>query len=433
MNKKTMRKILSMLLSLAMLVSLLAGLSLTASAAVLTGTSTGYTKASDVNYVTVSGTVANWGARGETATFLTTYAQSYYTGSYSYATLSALSGDSGTGTSFYSSALGSAIHSMLAAKQTSTTSYNGTKDLYKYTDCVNSNYSYISSYYSGTQLNGAWDGSTWNREHTWPQSKGADKGTPMGYDMQSVRPAGTAINSDRGSTPYGESSKFYDPNEIAINNSLYAPEHLGSYRGDCARVILYDYVVYGKAGGYSNDFYQGNAQLLSKLGKNGVFESIPILLKWHMQDPSSLTEMVRNDGAQAYQGNRNPFIDYPELAIQMLKDQVTSYPVSVTGAEMWPAYSLTLNTGFIAYMGTKTSRPKEVTVTGADYEYDKVSGRLIITKVKGAVTISVASAQALERTEDGQQALKTIHNGQIVIIKNGKAYSILGAPVGDIR
>ena len=312
--------------------------------------------------------------------------------------------------------------------------YNALRYAYVNVDKDLNHNGYIIGYYDGQSMNGTWDGgTTYNREHTWPQSKGADKGTPMGYDMQSVRPASTAINSDRGNTPYGESSKFYDPDVIAINNSLYTPEHLGSYRGDCARVILYDYVVYGKAGGYSNDFYLGNAQLLSKLGKNGVFESIPILLKWHMQDPSSLTEMVRNDGAQAYQGNRNPFIDYPELAIQILKDQVTSYPVSVTGAEMCPAYSLTLNTGFIAYMGTKTSRPKEVTVTGADYEYDKVSGRLIITKVKGAVTISVASAQALEMTEDGQQALKTIHNGQIVIIKNGKAYTILGAPVGDIR
>ena len=312
--------------------------------------------------------------------------------------------------------------------------YNALRSAYVNVDKDLNNSGNIIGYYDGQSMNGTWDGgTTYNREHTWPQSKGADKGTPMGYDMQSVRPANAAINSSRGSKAYGEGSQYYDPNEIAINNSLYAPEHLGSYRGDCARVILYDYVVYGEAGGHKNDFYLGNAQLLSKLGKNGIFESVGVLLKWHMQDPSSLTEMVRNDGAQAYQGNRNPFIDYPELAIQILKDQVTSYPVSVTGAEMWPAYSLTLNTGFIAYMGTKTSRPEEVTVTGADYEYDKVSGRLTVTNVKGAVTISVASAQALEMTEDGQQALKTIHNGQIVILKNGKAYSILGAPVGDIR
>ncbi len=312
--------------------------------------------------------------------------------------------------------------------------YNALRFAYVSVDKDLNNSGNIIGYYDGQSMNGTWDqGTTYNREHTWPQSKGADKSTPMGYDMQSVRPANAAINSSRGSKAYGEGSQFYDPNEIAINNSLYAPEHLGSYRGDCARVILYDYVVYGEAGGHKNDFYLGNAQLLNKLGKSGIFESVAVLLKWHMLDPSSLTEMVRNDGAQTYQGNRNPFIDYPELAIQMLKDKVTTYQVSVTGAEMWPAYSLTLANGFIAYMGTKTSRPAEVTVTGATSTYDKTSGRLTITNVKGAVSISVASPQALEMTEDGQKAIKTIHNEQIVIIKNGKAYSILGAPIGDIR
>ncbi len=312
--------------------------------------------------------------------------------------------------------------------------YNALRYAYVSVDKDLNNSGNIIGYYDGQSMNGTWDaGVTYNREHTWPQSKGADKDTPMGYDMQSVRPANAAINSSRGSKAYGEGSQFYDPNEIAINNSLYAPEHLGSYRGDCARVILYDYVVYGEAGGHKNDFYLGNAQLLNKLGKSGIFESVAVLLKWHMLDPSSLTEMVRNDGAQAYQGNRNPFIDYPELAIQMLKDKVTTYQVSVTGAEMWPLYSLTLANGFIAYMGTKTSRPAEVTVTGATSTYDKTSGRLTVTNVKGAVSISVASPQALEMTEDGQKAIKTIHNGQIVIIKNGKAYSILGAPIGDIR
>lgn len=301
--------------------------------------------------------------------------------------------------------------------------------------------SLIIGFYDGCSMKGKWDaGTTWNREHTWPQVKfkgSYSDGTsiPMGYDMQTVRPTSTAVNSSRGSKAYGEGGSYYNPDENGINNPLYEAEHLGSYKGDCARCILYDYVVYGTKGGYSNKFYDAKvrADLLQQLGTSGVFQSIAVLLKWHMMDPSSLTEMVHNDGAQTYQGNRNPFIDYPELAIQMLKDKVTSYKVTVTGAEMWPAYSLTLSNGFIAYMGTKTSRPEEVTVTGATGTYDKASGKLTVTNVKSAVTISVASPQALEETQDGQKAIKTIYNGQIVIIKNGKAYTVLGAPVGDIR
>ena len=351
----------------------------------------------------------------------------YYTGDYSPENLRALSGNELFGA--LNTLMGNTCKLLESGYD-----YNALRYAYVSVDKDLNKSGNIIGYYDGQSMNGTWDaGVTYNREHTWPQSKGADKDTPMGYDMQSVRPANAAINSSRGSKAYGEGSQFYDPNEIAINNSLYAPEHLGSYRGDCARVILYDYVVYGEAGGHKNDFYLGNAQLLNKLGKSGIFESVAVLLKWHMLDPSSLTEMVRNDGAQTYQGNRNPFIDYPELAIQMLKDKVTTYQVSVTGAEMWPLYSLTLANGFIAYMGTKTSRPAEVTVTGATSTYDKTSGRLTVTNVKGAVSISVASPQALEMTEDGQKAIRTIHNGQIVIIKNGKAYSILGAPIGDIR
>ena len=353
--------------------------------------------------------------------------KNYYTGDFTPENLRALFGDELFG------ALNTLMGNTCKLNQ-SGYDYNSLRSAYVNVDKDLNTSGNIIGYYDGQSMNGTWDqGKTYNREHTWPQSQGANKSTPMGYDMQSVRPSSSAINSDRGNTPYGEGSNYYDPDVIAINNPLYETSHLGSYRGDCARVILYDYTVYGEAGGYSNSYYLGNAQLLDKLGKNGVFESITILLKWHMMDPSSLTEMVRNDGAQAYQGNRNPFIDYPELAIQMLQDQVTTYKVNVTGAEMWPAYSLTLNSGFIAYMGTKTSRPEEVTVTGATSTYNKDSGKLTITDVKGAVSISVASPQALEETQDGKKAIKTIHNGQIVIIKNGKAYTVLGAPVGDIR
>ncbi len=293
----------------------------------------------------------------------------------------------------------------------------------------------IIGYYDGSSMNGTWDsGKTYNREHTWPQSKGANSGTPMGHDMQSVRPANTAINGDRGNTPYGEHGAYYDPDEVAINNSWYVPSNLGSYRGDCARVILYDYVVYGEAGGYKNDLYLGNAQLLSKLGTNGVFESIPVLLKWHMNDPVSLTEMVRNDGAHTYQGNRNPFIDYPELAILMLKtaNGVTTYSVTTTGVTIWPAYSLTTKDGFIAYLGDKENRPESVTVSGATSSYDKETGRLTIRNVSQNISITAPVPSALEDIKEDKKALKTMYHGQLIIIKNGKAYNALGMPVSFV-
>lgn len=277
---------------------------------------------------------------------------------------------------------------------------------------------YIIGYYDGKQMNGSW-GSGYNREHTWPQSKGADKNITMGHDMQSVRPTNTSVNSDRGNTAYGEGSSYYDPDdEISINNSAYKKINLGTYRGDAARVIMYDYLVYGEAGGYKNKLYNGKAQLLSKLGSSGVFESLRIMLKWHMQDPPSLTEMVRNDGAQDYQGNRNPLIDYPELAIQVFlgNSKITTYNVNCSAsATLWPNYQYTLADGFIAYLTeVDGSHPKSVTVTGAKATYDAEMGRLTISNVTGEVTIS-ANGTAVEDVVFNNHAVIYTITGIVIV------------------
>ena len=222
--------------------------------------------------------------------------------------------------------------------------------------------------------------------------------------MQSVRPANKSVNSSRGNKGYGESGSYYDPNEIAISNGNYKTTNLGTYRGDCARVIMYDYLVYGHAGGYQNTLHSGTAQLLEKIGSNPVksdsivFESLHTMLKWHMQDPPSLTEMVRNDGAQDYQGNRNPLIDYPELAIQVFLEDIkelediTTYSVTESSAAtMWPAYRYTLSDGFIAYLtngdGSHPAK-SDLEITGATYTYNASLGRLTVSEVTGNMTIS---------------------------------------------
>ena len=39
-----------------------------------------------------------------------------------------------------------------------------------------------------------------------------------------------------------------------------------------------------------------------------------MLLQWCRQDPVSQKEIDRNNVVEQYQGNRNPFVDFPELA-----------------------------------------------------------------------------------------------------------------------
>ena len=294
-----------------------------------------------VNYIgSASGNVKNWGTRGTTATFLTELADNYYTGSYSYNTLSALSGDSGSGTDFYTSALGTAIHNMLTAKQTSTTSYAGTTSLYAYTDCVESG-NKISSYYSAVLVGPNWDsGSTWNREHTWPNSKGLDGADEN--DIMMIRPTSVSENSSRSNNAYGESSGYYDPNKLGQN-----------LHGDVARLMLQHLMRWGN----TSKFY----------GTGGVMESRAILLKWLAEDPVDTWELGRNDAVQRITGVRNVFVDYPELAFKLL------------GAEVPANYSTPSKSGIVA---------------GATYSASAGSGYEPVTEAARAKSIAPAAKSA---------------------------------------
>ncbi|MBQ0153641.1 MAG: M6 family metalloprotease domain-containing protein [Bacteroidales bacterium] len=336
----------------------------------------------------------------------------YYTGDAAYATMMTQSG---------SGLFGTLNTKMGQTMNTTGKSYNALRDAYVNVDRDLNRAGDIIGYYNGSSFNGTWDqGTTWNREHTWPQSK--FKGSysdgskiPMGYDMQSVRPAQSNVNNGRNNTAYGASNGYYDPDDIAINNANYKTENMGSYRGDAARVILYDYIVYGEMGGHSNSYYDSKvkADLITQVGSNSnsVFESLSVLLAWHMQDPPSLTEMVRNDGAAAYQGNRNPFIDYPELAILILKDEASVTEYTVTNATnnctITPNYTYTLSSGFVTYVynADGVTHPSEVSVAATsssnspralrkaaandpEFTYNATTGRLIVSGVKAPIKIT---------------------------------------------
>ncbi len=260
-------------------------------ATLLLGTPTGYDSADDVKYEKKTTTykdkqysnIANWGARNEPATFLTTPTQEYYTGNYTYDILSQKSGSSSQ-SNVPNSELYKALKSLMSSN-TKPNSYDDNKIYLRYTDCVNDDPTYISSFYSAVQLNGYWDYPAWNREHTWPNSKGL--GDKDEDDIMMIRPTAQSENSSRGNTAYGES--YYDPNGNGQN-----------LRGDCARIVLYVYTRWG------NTSYMW--------GSGGVMESLETLLKWMQEDPVDTWEMGRNDVVQSITGTRNVFVDYPEYA-----------------------------------------------------------------------------------------------------------------------
>ena len=357
------RRTLSVLVLLALLLSLFSG---------LTASAKEPTSASEVNYRKNGKYVYNWGTRDTTATFLTTYAQSYYTGSYSYTLLSSKSGSTSTSASaIYSSPLGTAIHTMLEAKQTSTTSYNGTKELYRYTDCEE-NQDKISSYYSAVAIGPGWgEGGSWNREHTWPNSKGLNGADEN--DIMMLRPTATSENSSRGNDAYGEGSGYYNPNQ-----------HGQNLHGDVARLMLQHLMRWGN----TSKFY----------GSGGVMESRAVLLKWLKEDPVDTWEMGRNDAVQSITGVRNVFVDYPELAFRLLGEDVpANYPTPSNGGsgETPVTYTLTAVSSNTAY-GTVSLSGKTITAAPkTGYQIDDTTpytvspaGAATVTRSGNTFTVS---------------------------------------------
>ena len=277
---------------------------------------TGYTTASDVEYVKSGKYVANWGARGETATFLSSYAEDFYSGNTEYDVMSEKLGSS-TLTAVPSSDLYKSLQTTMKDKHSYIISYAATRDLYKYTDCVRSDYSQISSFYSGGMFGSAWDsGKTWNREHVWPNSKGDLAGNGEN-DIMMLRPTLTSENGSRGNKAYGTTTAYYNPNT----------ESGGKYdlRGDVSRVILYQYVRWGCI----NTGSKYNSKDI--FGVDGVIESLDVLLLWMEQDPVDTWEMGRNDAVQSITGTRNVFVDYPEYAWILFGEEIPDDMVTPSG------------------------------------------------------------------------------------------------------
>lgn len=296
---KIMKRSLALLAALLICISFLPIFALNAGAATSTDTVV-YNKSGNYVY--------NWGEREVDATFLSPMAIEFYEDlAVTYKQLSSYNG--GTSQSNVpSSEMYKELAALMKGAHDHITSYNETRDLYRYTDCENGG-GKISSFYSGVAIGPNWDGGgTWNREHTWPNSKGNGSSE---NDIMMLRPTSVSENSSRGNKAYGKSSSFYNPNSESNGNH--------DLRGDVARIFLYVYVRWG-------DDNRNNAW-----GSSGVMESSDVLLEWMEADPVDTWELGRNDSVEAITGTRNVFVDYPELAFLLFGEEVPSDMVTPSG------------------------------------------------------------------------------------------------------
>lgn len=157
----------------------------------------------------------------------------------------------------------------------------------------------------------------WNREHVWPKSKG-NFGTKKGAgtDAHHLRPTDVQVNSTRGNKDFGNvvgGTKVKNTTDCYYKGNVFEPRD--EVKGDVARMVFYMAVRY--EGDVSGEPNLELNELLTNTSNAPYLGKLSTLLEWHLQDLPDEFEMRRNEVVYSYQGNRNPFIDYPDFALMI--------------------------------------------------------------------------------------------------------------------
>ncbi len=156
----------------------------------------------------------------------------------------------------------------------------------------------------------------YNREHSIPQSW-FNSSLPMVSDAFHVYPTDGKVNGQRSNYPFGECAvgttlskglgRLGQSTFPGYGGTVFEP--VDEYKGDFARTYFYF------ATRYQNIMTTIGGESFNRTTYPSFSGwSQELFLKWHRQDPVSQKEITRNNAIEVHQKNRNPFIDYPELA-----------------------------------------------------------------------------------------------------------------------
>lgn len=197
-------------------------------------------------------------------------------------------------------------------------SYSAVSEALKFTDIDPYNQNNIILLYSGDSIDkdyrcsSSCPSDSWNKEHVWPQSVGGfDTGDVPGTDLHSLRPTYVPINSARLSKDFDEGGTevYFEGTATGNYTDSNSFEPRDDVKGDVARMMFYMAVRYQGDDGYAD------LEIDEIVGDGApTIGVLSVLLQWHLDDPVDSFEENRNNVIyDDYQGNRNPFIDHPEL------------------------------------------------------------------------------------------------------------------------
>ena len=221
-----------------------------------------------------------------------------------------------------------------------------------------------------------------NIEHSFAKSWWGGSKNDAYKDCYHLNPSNTTANSSRSNYPLGVPTK--DLKDQSVTGSLkvgratyegetfWVFEPKDEYKGDFARAYFYMATCYGDELTWRLDNKDVGSKYAMRNDSYLEFRDweIEVLITWHRQDPVSEKETKRMDAVSDFQHNRNPFIDYPDLA---------------------------------------------------EYIWGNKKGTSVnLAELTGEVTSLPAS------TADTPSVRKVIRNGQVLIERDGVVYSIIG-------
>jgi len=286
-----------------------------------------------------------------------------------------------------------------------------------------------------------------NREHSFPKSW-FDDASPMYSDAYHLYPTDGKVNGQRSNFPYGECA---NGTTLPANGNIKALGKLGTstfpgysgkvfepddeYKGDFARSYFYMAAAYNnKIAGWNSDMLAGNSYPAYKDW------AINLLLKWHRQDPVSQKEIDRNEAVAGYQKNRNPFIDYPEMAEHIWGDKknvgwreheevepVFTSPTAGSTIDMGVTSVGRTLTYTINVKGAALEEDISVSIAGSGFAANTTRlDKTNVCDINGAdLIISYTSAEAIYAS-----AVVTLTSGKAILQFNLKAQAMDGIPVG---
>ena len=191
-------------------------------------------------------------------------------------------------------------------------SYSQVWDALRYTDEDPNNRENVKLLYSGRSQSknftssGNNDPDAWNREHSWPKSRGFPKQSQWAYtDIHHLRPTDASVNSTRSNKDYGSAnSELTEAPGNFTSSDFFEPRD--AVKGDVARMMFYMAVRYEGADSSQTPDLELTTQAQ---GSGAELGNLCLLLEWSKNDPVSAEEIERHRRIVERQGNRNPFID----------------------------------------------------------------------------------------------------------------------------